>query len=174
MKEFVNEYARVLYLANTQNPLDPNSSYSANLQNQMKQNSLLQSGLSVQATPGGSYGKYQYTNGYNYVAVGDSMKFEIKSINGAANYQTLLDKNKGSKGNWLNSVPGATLLRNEGDSVYTIEFSKFNPAPNDTGSLIFTIGTEYFRMPFKVVSSKTDFNPYVNSISTGVNTNSTD
>jgi len=172
MKEFVNEYARVLYLANTQNPLDPNSSYSANLQNQMKQNSLLQSGLSVQATPGGAYGKYQFNNGYNYVAVGDSMRFEIKSVSGAINYQTLLDKNKGSKGNWSTTVPGASLLRNEGDSVYTIEFSKFNPAPNDTGSLIFTIGTEYFRMPFKVVSSKSDFNPYVNSISTGIKINS--
>lgn len=51
MKEFVNEYARVLYLANTQNSLDPTSSYSANLQKQMNQNSLLLSGLSVNATP---------------------------------------------------------------------------------------------------------------------------
>jgi hypothetical protein len=172
MKEFVNEYARVLYLANTQNSLDPTSSYSANLQKQMNQNSLLLSGLSVNATPGGPFGKYQLTNGYNYVAVGDTMRFEVKSLKGAAQYQTLLNANKGAKGAWTSSVPGATTLRNNGDSIYTIEFTKYSPAPGDTGSLIFTIGSEYFRMPFKVVSSKSDFNPYVNSISTGVKINS--
>lgn len=172
MKEFVNEYARVLYLANTQNSLDPTSSYSAKLQNQMNQNSLLLSGLSVNATPGGPFGKYQLTNGYNYVAVGDTMRFEVKSLKGAAQYQTLLNANKGAKGAWTSTVPGATMLRNNGDSIYTIEFTKYSPAPGDTGSLIFTIGSEYFRMPFKVVSNKSDFNPYVNSISTGVKINS--
>lgn len=169
MKEFVNEYARVLYLANTQKPLDPTSNYSNNIKNQDNGNKL-QTGISISANPLGPYGKMQLNNGYYYVAVGDSMSFEVDS----AMIAKLTKGNNSIKGSWTNNVPGATEIKKKGSSSnkYMLEFTTYNPAPNDTGSLVFTVGNETIRMPFKVISSKSNFNPYVNSISTGVNINS--
>lgn len=173
MKEFVNEYARVLYLANTQNALNPTGSYSQNLQNQINDNSLVKSGLDIKFTASGNYGQTALINGYNYVAVGDSLRFEVKASKGLTTfYQTLLKANKGGKGKWTSTVPGATIVENKGDSIVAVEFTKYTPAPGDTGSLVFTIGKEYFRMPIKVVGSKLDFNNYVNNTSTGVRINS--
>lgn len=162
MKEFVNEYARVLYLSNTQNALNPSSSYSSNIQNQKNDNAL-QPGVNITMNPLGPYGKYQLTNGYYYVAVGDTISFEADSSQVA----NISQSNKGVKGQWTNAVPGAKEV-SKSNTKYKIVFAQFTPTPGDTGSLSYSIGSEYFRMPFKVVSSKADFNPFVNSISSSV------
>jgi formylglycine-generating enzyme required for sulfatase activity len=168
MKEFVNEYARILYLSTTQNALDPTGNYSANLQSQIKSNSLIPTTLNVVPTASGPYAKYTLINGYNYVAIGDTLSFVVKSTKAAATYKALVNDNKGAKGSWVNTVPGAEEVRNLGDSVFAINFTQANPSPNDTGSITFSIGNEFFRMPIKVISSKTDLNPYVNSTASGV------
>ena len=76
MKEFVNEYARVLYLSNTQKGMNPNQSYISNINAQKQQNSFTKSFLNV-AIDASKAQKSANMNDILFVSVGDSVNFSV-------------------------------------------------------------------------------------------------
>ena len=76
MKEFVNEYARVLYLSNTQKGMNPNQSYTSNINAQKKQNSFNQPTINVSIDTKGAQ-QAKDTNDVLYVSVGGSVQFSV-------------------------------------------------------------------------------------------------
>jgi gliding motility-associated lipoprotein GldJ len=81
MKEFVNEYARVLYLSNTQNGMNPKESYSSKMAAQKASNSFIKPFLDVNVTAmGDNASVFQDLGDVCYIAIGDSLKFSLQSL----------------------------------------------------------------------------------------------
>jgi len=112
MKEFVNEYARVLYLSATQNALHPDSSFSSQIQRQKEQRSLKQPLVNLNMkVEGANRDLLVEKEGVIYVAEGDSLVFsndrlfEIqKSLGWSSNGK---NKPQFTKSNWVFTA-GAT------------------------------------------------------------------
>lgn len=81
MKEFVNEYARVLYLSNTQNGMNPKESYSSKMAAQKASNSFIKPFLDVNVTAmGDNASVFQDLGDVCFIAIGDSLKFSLQSL----------------------------------------------------------------------------------------------
>lgn len=81
MKEFVNEYARVLYLSNTQNGMDPKESYSSKIDAQKANNSFIKPFLDIKVDAmGDNASTFQDFGDVCFIAIGDSLKFSNQSL----------------------------------------------------------------------------------------------
>ncbi|MFN4911663.1 MAG: SUMF1/EgtB/PvdO family nonheme iron enzyme [Flavobacteriales bacterium] len=159
MKEFVNEYARVLYLDATGKTLDVNSSYSKNWNNQVKANQSSGGGnkLSIDATPTGSY---KLENGILTILAGDTLKIKGQNV---------------VKGNGVLSwkLPPSGRVVDKGklsDTSLRIIFDQ--PGTYD---LVFVQGKETAELKgtLKVVNNKMDLEGFVNTSASTAKINST-
>jgi gliding motility-associated lipoprotein GldJ len=81
MKEFVNEYARVLYLSNTQNGMNPKESYSSKMDAQKVNNSFVKPFLNIKVDAmGDNASAFQDLGDVCFIAIGDSLKFSNQSL----------------------------------------------------------------------------------------------
>lgn len=81
MKEFVNEYARVLYLSNTQNGMNPKESYTSKIDAQKANNSFIKPFLDIKVDAmGDNASTFQDLGDVCFIAIGDSLKFSNQSL----------------------------------------------------------------------------------------------
>ncbi len=175
MKEFVNEYARVLYLSNTQNGMDPKESYTSKMQKQNELNQFSKPKISLKVDAIGDNNSFFQQIGETYfIALGDSVKLsfedllkaqtdagmdtvkktgvvknEWKSVIPTSASDGFIVNSKDFKSEKLSALNGQMKI---GDKSITFKCNQIG-----TTTIEYTFGNEIVKTDIKVLGTKEDF-----------------